>query len=63
MDKNLHHGQKVGNKSTQHEGKKNGDDITPYIEPHIGIEHANHKEGGRAHKIHAITLMLPLKSS
>jgi len=39
--KNLHHGQKIDNKSKQQGNKTNDDDMNPQIDLHIEIEHAN----------------------
>ena len=46
-DKNSHHGQKIDNKSTKYEGKKNGDHKHPSIDLYMEIERVNHRDVGK----------------
>jgi len=41
---NSHHREKTGNKSIQHEKKRNGDVLHPYVVLHTEIELTNHRE-------------------
>ena len=42
--KNLHHGQKIRNKSTEQEGKKDGDDMDPKVDLCMEIKRTNHRK-------------------
>ena len=49
-DKNSHYGRKIGNKNIHHEDRKNSNHKHPWIDLHIEIKHANHREVGKGMK-------------
>jgi len=43
-DNNSHYDQEINNKRTQLVGRKNGDDIGPYVDLHMETECANYRK-------------------